>query len=97
MTGGVQFGQFDFDNTVSCASRAEATLAPQSASEDSILTGWTVGAGLDYAVTDAIMVQVEYRHEDFGDETLGFGGGFPGSVTYSPTADMITVGAAWHF
>ena len=29
-------------------------------------TGWTIGAGLDYAVTDNLIARVEYRYSDFG-------------------------------
>lgn len=33
------------------------------------MTGWTVGAGVDYAVTDNVVVRLEYRYSDFGDKT----------------------------
>lgn len=29
-------------------------------------SGWTVGAGVDYALTDRITARLEYRHSDFG-------------------------------
>lgn len=29
-------------------------------------TGWTIGAGLDYAATDNILLRFEYRYTDFG-------------------------------
>lgn len=29
-------------------------------------TGWNIGAGLDYAVTDNLVARVEYRYSDFG-------------------------------
>ena len=36
-------------------------------------TGWTVGAGVDYALTDNVLLRAEYRYSDFG------------SVTYAAT------------
>ncbi|MDQ0454733.1 outer membrane protein [Rhizobium paknamense] len=34
------------------------------------LNGWTIGAGVDYAVTDKIFVRGEYRYNDFGSKTI---------------------------
>lgn len=33
---------------------------------DETLNGWTVGAGVDYAVTDRIFARGEYRYNDYG-------------------------------
>ncbi|MGX9117301.1 outer membrane protein [Mesorhizobium sp. BHbsci] len=32
-------------------------------------TGWTAGAGAEYAFTDNLTARVEYRYADFGDLT----------------------------
>ncbi|EFG9153021.1 porin family protein, partial [Escherichia coli] len=29
-------------------------------------TGWTIGAGLEYALTDNVILRSEYRYTDFG-------------------------------
>ena len=29
-------------------------------------TGWTAGAGVDYAATDNVIVRLEYRYTDYG-------------------------------
>jgi opacity protein-like surface antigen len=34
--------------------------------------GWTAGGGVDLALTDVLTVALEYRHNDFGDETFHF-------------------------
>jgi outer membrane immunogenic protein len=34
-----------------------------------VMTGWTVGAGVDYAFTDNIIFRAEYRYSDFGSTT----------------------------
>ncbi len=39
--------------------------------EDSAtLNGWTIGAGVDYALTDRIFTRVEYRYNDFGSKDI---------------------------
>ena len=39
-------------------------------SDDSVLTGWTVGAGAEYAVTNNVTVRAEYNYTDLGKDTL---------------------------
>ncbi|GHC76211.1 outer membrane protein [Limoniibacter endophyticus] len=34
-------------------------------------SGWSVGAGTDYALTDTIFARAEYRYNDFGSENIG--------------------------
>lgn len=37
-------------------------------SDSKTLTGYTLGAGVDYAMTDHIILRAEYRYTDFGDK-----------------------------
>jgi outer membrane immunogenic protein len=37
---------------------------------DANLTGWNAGAGLSYAVTNAIIIGAQYNHADFGTENI---------------------------
>lgn len=39
--------------------------------EDDTLHGWTIGGGVDYALTDRVFTRVEYRYNDFGSGNLG--------------------------
>ena len=39
--------------------------------DDDTLHGWTIGGGVDYAVTDRVFTRLEYRYNDFGSGTLG--------------------------
>ncbi|KPF46566.1 hypothetical protein IP76_04970 [Rhizobium sp. AAP43] len=39
--------------------------------DDDTLHGWTVGGGVDYALTDRMFTRVEYRYNDFGTGDLG--------------------------
>lgn len=40
-------------------------------SDSKTFNGWTVGAGLDYAFTNNMFGRVEYRYNNYGDETIG--------------------------
>ncbi|RWB06593.1 MAG: porin family protein [Mesorhizobium sp.] len=61
VAGGVAFGDIDTSsNTV-------------SGSFGDTFTGWTIGAGLDYAMTDNLLLRAEYRYTDFGTESLPTG------------------------
>lgn len=42
-----------------------------SFSADDTLHGWTVGGGVDYALTDRMFTRVEYRYNDFGSGNVG--------------------------
>ncbi|TPP06529.1 outer membrane protein [Rhizobium glycinendophyticum] len=39
--------------------------------DDDTLHGWTIGGGVDYAVTDRMFTRIEYRYNDFGSGDLG--------------------------
>jgi len=67
-------------------------------------TGWTLGTGADYAVTDNVLLRFEYRYADYGSETYTrvIPGGTPsGTSTISYTVDHKThdvrVGVAYKF
>lgn len=38
--------------------------------ESETFHGWTLGAGVDYAVTDNMFLRAEYRYNDFGDKDI---------------------------
>ncbi|WP_457607096.1 outer membrane protein [Nitratifractor sp.] len=35
-------------------------------------TGWTLGAGIEYAISENLHVRLQYRYTDYGDETFTF-------------------------
>jgi opacity protein-like surface antigen len=58
-----------------------------------VLTGWYGGGGIQYALNDVVRVGVEYRHCDFGDETVNFRSGgpvFPGRTRFDIDSDQVT-------
>lgn len=63
-TGGVAFGGFNTDFTLSAPNVFPPIFA--TASRSNTRVGWTVGGGLQYAVTNNWWVFAEYRFSDFG-------------------------------
>jgi outer membrane immunogenic protein len=55
------------------AAHVDADLST-GASTSEIYNGYTVGAGVDYAVTDRIFGRLDYRYNDFGSKDLDFSG-----------------------
>ena len=58
IAGGVAFGDIDISNDNGPGSFGDT------------FTGWTIGAGLDYAMTDNLLLRAEYRYTDFGSESF---------------------------
>lgn len=64
--------------------------------------GWTIGAGFEYAVTDAILIRAEYRYSDYGSYKPGeFNYSAPSLGPLRESFDLksndIRVGAAFKF
>jgi outer membrane immunogenic protein len=93
-TGGVAFAD------------VRATLAPVGIGafvfEDSqTLTGGTVGAGLEYGITDNVSLGVEYRYAKFGHENFTFATlaalGAPVTASSDLTTHEVTARLNWRF
>ena len=63
--GGVAFAGID-----------TSQAAGSAFSETRTNVGWTVGAGVDYALTDKFVVGAQYRYYDFGSEHYDGSNGF---------------------
>ena len=77
-TGGVAFGGF---NTSISTAYANALFYPAFFGRDSFSNtrvGWTVGGGLEYAVTNNWSIRAEYRYTDFGPSNNVLVNSFPG-------------------
>jgi outer membrane immunogenic protein len=78
-----------------------------SVSASSTRVGWTVGGGLEYAVSNNWSVYAEYRYSDFGSYSNTLGAGFDiapfGLTAASPIVDrhftqnQVQVGFSYHF
>lgn len=61
--------------------------------------GWTIGAGVEYALTNHISLRAEYLHEDFGaaKTRLAYPGGSYLAVSAKSTQDIGLVGINYRF
>lgn len=84
----------------------KVTTDPSVESKDSeTLWGWTVGGGVEYALTDSLTARVEYRYTDLGDTNLKLNDETaddlimgPGSkMKFDNTFHAIRVGMSWRF
>lgn len=63
-----------------------------------IRTGWTLGAGVEMAVTHNILLRAEYRYSDFGHYRYDSVVAFPGLTgQQEPTFSTVRLGAAYKF
>jgi outer membrane immunogenic protein len=61
-TGGVAFANWSFNHTYS----DNAAAIPTNVTNSTTRTGWTIGGGLEYAITNNWTVRGEYLYADFG-------------------------------
>ncbi len=66
IAGGVAFGSVK--NTASLTDGSTEFIDSKSKNR----TGFTVGAGVDYAATDNVIVRLEYRYTNYGDKKTEF-------------------------
>jgi len=64
-------------------------------SESRTLSGWTLGTGVDYAMTDNVLLRLEYRYTDFGKKIYNIAGLGDTRVNYR--ANDFRVGVAYKF
>jgi outer membrane immunogenic protein len=80
-TGGVAFGGINTDFQLSGVDEAGVPFFA-STSRSNSRTGWTVGGGIEYALTNNWLIGAEYRFTDFGtisrEAALSDGGFFSG-------------------
>jgi len=69
------------------------TTAP-GGSETKTKTGWTVGGGLEAAITDNIIARVEYQYVGFGRDSSRIGGN---SVSSDFDANIVRAGISYKF
>ncbi|AQX30137.1 outer membrane protein [Bartonella schoenbuchensis] len=76
VAGGVAYSQLkaSVENAkASGAQKAEGTSVEkplEGLSDSKTMVGYTLGAGVDFAMTDTVMLRAEYRYSDFGKKTF---------------------------
>lgn len=87
LTAGLAFAH----NTVEATD--SGAVPAVSVSDDQMHIGWTVGAGVEFAVSENLSLDASYRYNDYGDATYtgtGFGG--LGEVDAGITSHQLSVG-----
>ena len=75
--------------------------------QDETLWGWTIGVGVEHALSENWSLKLEYQHFDFGSMSLGYEGSYnfardlhsslEGNADISPTVDAVKVGVNYRF
>lgn len=68
---------------------------PNVNSETKTLSGWALGAGVEFALTDRFSAKAEYMHFDLGSAIFNVYNGFPADIHV--TGDTVRVGLNYHF
>jgi len=87
IAGGVAFGNIEntFEDNRFFASHRQT------------LTGWTAGAGVDYAATDNLVLRLEYRYTDYGNDDFDLGRTSDTSINNSFKTNEVRLGIAYKF
>lgn len=80
IAGGVAFGKIEGGNSGNTDEFSDT------------YTGWTLGAGTEYAFTDNLIGRVEYRYTDFGEESFQ-----SGVVNQDLSTNEVRLGIAYKF
>lgn len=92
VTGGLAVGGVDAKGSI------DNSLVPESKSSSDTEWGWTLGGGLEYALSDALSARVEYRYTDLGDTDVEFdGNGNVDKLEFENTFHAVRAGLSWHF
>lgn len=73
---------------------ATREVSGTSASDSQTHVGWTVGAGVDFAVSEDVSINLEYLYADLGEKVYNTGGIPP---TIDLTTHQVRVGLNWNF
>lgn len=71
IAGGIAIAEVEFGYDFS--------VPPGIQSGDTTMLGWTIGAGVEYAITDSIQTRLEYRYTDYGQKSTTMSGDDPTS------------------
>lgn len=91
-TGGYAYSEIDGNIRVSAGG------FPVVSGTDKIsLSGWTIGGGVEHAVTNNVVVRAEYLYVDFGNASTQVNLGFPFQDTFQWQSHVVRGGLSWKF
>src|SRR5665213_2111242 len=73
ITGGVAFADASLKSNFVPLAVGAVAFPGSSASDSTTLIGWTIGAGLEYALNPSWSLGAEYRYSDYGNDTVNLG------------------------
>lgn len=89
-TGGVAFTKLEYAYV--------SPLAGLTETSNTSRTGWTVGGGVDYALTDSLILGLDYRYTDYGRfDHVGIGAYLGRTVEHEPSAHAVRASLAYKF
>lgn len=99
LKGGPAFLKMDYDSHYAGGYGAVNNTAKRNFdfNHSDTMWGWTVGAGVEYALSPKLSLKAEYQHFDFGSVSYHDNKNISGSeldtkAEISPTADAVTIG-----
>lgn len=70
---------------------------PSWGEDDSTHVGWTVGAGIEHALTKNLRARIEYLYDDYGSEDYSIRGDYTYESNVDLTASIIRAGVSYQF
>jgi outer membrane immunogenic protein len=88
-------GGFAYGSVNSYLNANGGRLGSFAYSTDSNKTGWTAGAGFEYAVTPSVSLKTEYLYLDLGEDPVYSSAPF--SISEKTTVHLVRAGLNWRF
>lgn len=99
-TGGIAYGKVNGGGILTTTDAVPATVAYTASGSDSDKFGWALGAGVEYALTNAISIKGEYLHVHFKNSSYTYTDGtgvFQFAVTQKNSLDLVRAGVNYRF
>jgi outer membrane immunogenic protein len=101
VTGGLAYGEVDTTANAAFTTNVPGpaiTTTATSAAARNTRTGWTIGAGSEWMISDSWSGKIEYLYMDLGKFTDTFAGpGFTMTTSSHLTDNLLRVGLNYHF